>query len=456
VVSAPRLSAPRCDDTPVGGHGFKPGVVSLLLRLVLEAGVSLRGAPRVLAVVSEALGALGLGLEGLEVPDWTTVRLWLLRVGHATLTGPPPPPRSGGWAWLIDHSVQTGRDKCLVILGIPLADLPERGRCLRHEDMDLIALVPERSWTRAEVDQALERAVERTGVVPRAIVDDHAVDLAGGVALFRQRHPDTVEVYDTKHKAACLLRSRLDKDPRWQEFQARVGLARAAVQQTELAFLAPPTPKLKARFMNLGPLLAWARRVPGIVRQPPPSVLRTVTESRLKEKLGWVEGFAAEFTEWSQWQQVVDAAVTLANRQGVARDVPRLLARRIRQLQATSPDAARVPLVPSATRLAAELVRFARAQARQLKPGERLPGSTEVLESCFGKFKHLEKQQSRGGFTQLLLGFGALLAKLTPQAVRAAMQSSRTADVKQWLAQTLGLTVFAQRKLAFCGATEVR
>jgi len=77
-----------------------------------------------------------------------------------------------------------------------------------------------------------------------------------------------------------------------------------------------------------------------------------------------------------------------------------------------------------------------------------------VLESCFGKFKQLEKQQSRGGFTQLVLGFGALLADLTPAAVRDAMQASRTADVKRWAAQTLGVTLFARRKLAFAGATE--
>src|ERR671922_213952 len=95
------------------------------------------------------------------------------------------------------------------------------------------------------------RCVRRTGA-PRVIVNDHGVDLSGGVALFQQRHGQTVEIYDAKHKAACLLKSRLEKDPRWQEFQTRVGQTRCAVQQTELAFLAPPSPKPKARFMNLG------------------------------------------------------------------------------------------------------------------------------------------------------------------------------------------------------------
>ena len=63
--------------------------------------------------------------------------------------------KSDDWAWLVDHSVQIGQEKCLVILGIRLKDLPERGECLQHTDLHLVALVPRKSWTRQEVDEAL-------------------------------------------------------------------------------------------------------------------------------------------------------------------------------------------------------------------------------------------------------------------------------------------------------------
>jgi hypothetical protein len=94
------------------------------VQLVLQAGVSLRGACRVMEVVNEVLGL------ALDVPHWTTGRLWLLRLGHATLTMAKEP--AGDWAWLIDHSVQIGQEKCLVILGIRLVDLPPSGQCLAH------------------------------------------------------------------------------------------------------------------------------------------------------------------------------------------------------------------------------------------------------------------------------------------------------------------------------------
>jgi hypothetical protein len=425
-------------DRPIDSHGFGPESIGLFLRLVLVAGVSLRGASRVLATISEFLG-----LE-LRVPCWTTGRLWLLRMGHAMLTADLV--ESDDWAWLVDHSVQIGQEKCLVIVGIRLIDLPRRGQSLRHEDLELIELMPAKSWTRAEVDRALEEAIRRTGRAPRVIVNDHGVDLAGGVALFQQRHPETVEIYDTKHKAACLLKGRLERDPRWQEFQSGVGQTRCAVQQTELAFLRPPAPKPKARFMNLGPQLAWAKRVLAILRQTPPMVLQSVCARRLRDKLGWIEAFAGDVNEWSQWQQVVDVAVSLVNEQGIYRGVADLLGQQFGQMDA---------LDDSAKDLAMELAQFVRSQECRTRAGERFPGSTEVLESCFGKFKQLEKQQSRGGFTQLLLGFGALLATLTTTTVREALQASRTADIRTWARERLGVTVFAQRKLAFAGATEI-
>src|SRR5437868_3651146 len=104
------------DEPPVNGHGYGPGVIRLFLSLVLNAGVSLRAVPRVLRTMGEVLGL------SLPVPCWTTGRLWLLRLGHAMLMAPRA--RAEDWAWLIDHSVQIGRDKCLVILGIRLIDLP--------------------------------------------------------------------------------------------------------------------------------------------------------------------------------------------------------------------------------------------------------------------------------------------------------------------------------------------
>ena len=233
------------------------GVVLWFVSLVLTCGASLRCAASVLKFFGSVSGQEGI------CPDRSTGRLWLLRIGLAALLRPKV--IAADWVWMIDHSIQIGQCKCLVILGIRLSEFPE-GRPLCHQDMEPIALVPMTHSTKQTVAVCLEEAVARTGV-PRAILDDHGADLHGGVEIFRTRHPETSEMYDLKHKAACLLKARLEGDERWKQYATELGQTKFAVQQTELAFLVPPSQRSKARFMNLGGLVAWGTQDPGVGRR---------------------------------------------------------------------------------------------------------------------------------------------------------------------------------------------
>jgi hypothetical protein len=78
----------------------------------------------------------------------------------------------------------------------------------------------------------------------------------------------------------------------------------------------------------------------------------------------------------------------------------------------------------TAQQLGQDLARFVTEEARRLRRGERLPGSSEVLESCFGKYKTLERQQSKGGFTSLLLALAACVSERTEEVVQEALEGT--------------------------------
>jgi hypothetical protein len=266
------------------------------------------------------------------------------------------------------------------------------------------------------------------------------------VALFQQAHPETVEIYDIKHKAACLLKARLEKDPQWQSFNTWVGRVRCSIQQTELAALVPPGSRPKARFMNLGPQLDWAEKVLAVVDHRPEAILEQTTPERLEEKLGGVRLYREELAQWRQWQELVDEAVEQIGAFGLDRDSTPELHRRLEPWR----------LSEKSRSLAEDLLAFVEEQSSRARPGERLPGSTEVLESCFGKYKALEKGQSQGGFTSLLTAFGSLLATATSRTVKQAMQAVPTRKVGEWCQKHLGKTVFAQRREIFAAATKAQ
>jgi hypothetical protein len=95
--------------------------------------------------------------------------------------------------------------------------------------------------------------------------------------------------------------------------------------------------------------------------------------------------------------------------------------------------------------LAQRLVDFVTASEDQLKEGERLPMSTEILESTFALYKQLERQHSKGGFTSLLAGFGALLKTVTDETIRRAFSTVSVKDVHQWTRANLGTTLTSKR-----------
>ena len=79
----------------------------LFVSLVLSTATSLRGANQVMA--------LSMSMFALPVatPSWSTGRLWLLRLGYDKLTRPQA--QADDWVWIVDHTVQLGPEKCLVI-----------------------------------------------------------------------------------------------------------------------------------------------------------------------------------------------------------------------------------------------------------------------------------------------------------------------------------------------------
>lgn len=369
-------------------------------------------------------------------PDWTTGRLWLLRVGLAKLCYPKE--QASDWVWLIDHSAQIGQEKCLVILGLRLADLPPVGECLRHEHVQLIHLRVLRDPDQDAVHRELETACLQTGA-PRAIVNDYGKDIHGGVQLFQAEHPQTCEIYDIAHKGACLLKHRLEKDNRWAEFTGCVGRTKVAVQQTELAYLLPPHQRSKSRYMNLETLLTWSTKTAALLRRPPQVLLAKTTRERLQQKFGWLSDYRQALIEWSEWHAVVTTAARRIGQGGLRRGSARALARDLKPLATRT----------SSQALVMEVVAFVAEQAAGLDPKERLPASTEVLESCFGELKAIEKDQAKNGFTGLVLSLGAVVGQTTTKVVRWALENCSVNMVREWCRENLGTTVQAQRRIVY-------
>lgn len=400
------------------------------LQFVLKGATSLRAASRL-------LGLLRGHLPGVErVPVANTGQAWLLRVGMYELTRPKE--QAADWVWLVDHTVQIGQVKCLLIVAVRLAAWEAKGRGpLEHRDLTFIALEPMRESKGPQVQAQWERAVAVTGQ-PRAILSDAGTDLKKAWEGFRLAHPAVAELSDIKHKLALFVKAELEADPRWSAFLAQVGRAKAQLQQTELASLTPPGLKEKARFMNVSALARWGERALRYLDTPPAQRRLAVPADRVEGKLGWLRDYRVALRQWQAMMAVVNAALEVIRKDGYHRQAAAAL---------------RARLAPLATetlsqRVAERAVAFVVEQSLAAAGLEHLPGSTECLESLIGKGKRLEGQQSRSGFTKMVLAMAASVAAPTVDYVRTALEEVKHKDVVAWCRDKLGLSVQAQRRQA--------
>jgi len=404
---------------PARGGQFSVTLVRLAVDLVLEAGVSLRGVAAALALVAKRLGL------DIDLPSFSVVRSWVLRLGCFALTCALP---AGAWVWLVDHTVQIGACKLLVVVGCLLSDTPFGERPLRQSDLRLVHLsLMERSAADTVVIE-LERAAERTGA-PRQIVSDNGSDLNGGVKLFQEQHAGVAHTHDMAHQAANELKRRWSKDDRWQSFVARLAQAGAKLRQTREAHLVAPRVRAKARFMNCGPTLRFGPRVLKLLDSGKAS-------ARVDENYAWLREYRDDLANWTSEQAAADAVVRHVRTHGINIDTAATLQTACAELTPT----------PGAREVAATLTAAARAEAAQAREGESLVGSTEVLESTFGKLKRLEGPQADDGFTGLSLALGAMLGDRTEEEARAALDAVPKKAAESRVKQLLGATVQSLRR----------
>lgn len=411
------------DDPPVGAHGYGPRLISLAVNLARLIG--LRATAKVLHLLFEWFGV------EQKIPHWTTIRLWMQRVGIAVLQ--QPLEGAEDWIWMADHSNQIGVEKTLVVLAMRASEIPEPGTTINHQDVHVLTVEPGTRWKREDMKDAYERLQEAYGT-PRALIVDGATELREGAETLQQE--GAIVLRDFKHYAANEFKRLIGNSEPYKQFSAQVGQTRAAIQQTELSHLTPPSAKPKSRFMNLQATLNWATTMLWLLATPSAKVRRFFTTARLEEKLGWLRNFADQVAVWHSCQNVISVSITFINEQGLFRGA----ASQLRQELAAH-------LTDSTTRvLAGRLLRFLKRAEESLGAGERLLLSTEILESSFSLYKHFERQHSKGGFTSLLPAFGALLQPTTPEMIQRAFAQVSVNDVAAWVDKNLGQTLGAKRR----------
>jgi hypothetical protein len=476
------------------GHHYPVPTIQRGIELLTQSHTSLRGTVQTLHLFEGWLTGSGL--------HFTTLRQWSYRLGLYWLT--QPKAYRADWIWVVDQTLETGPQGCLVIVGIESERLVAGHFSPTHDDLQVLDLAVLSHANAEAVAERLQALSEQVGT-PCQIVADHGSDVKKGIELFQQSHPQTIYTYDVSHALANELKRELRDDECWSGLLSQAHQTRQQVQQTELAFLAAPCQRSKARLMASERHVRWAEQVlayhdrgdfslidpsysidwptheallelwgptarPAIaslhgrrfadrdqfrqalvervgetaVAQLEPAVFERASRGRrrFQEKFAGLLAYRQELPLYSALIERVKLTQTVLKHHGLQRESKPTIEQAFQTLSCPHPRVAR---------FSQRILDYLTQEGEKLSAGQTLLASSDCLESLFGKYKTFTEHNPIKEIGKRILLIPVLVTRITAEQVGKAMESVRNRDVDQWAREVCGQSMLAKRLEAFRG-----
>ena len=261
----------RLNPTPVAGHTYPAEVIALAVHTVVHGNGSLRCAAKVAGYLSELMG------WRYTTPSHNTVSNWTKRLGLYALDHLPT-ARVGKYVGIVDESIQIGRERCLLLLGVRLPDHYSHLCPLTMTDVEVLGVEVRSRWTGLEVaDFVRDRLAYHPGIELQYMISDGGTNLAKAL---EQLQVDAVA--DCSHVLMRALKKPLAKHPALMALTTFMGTFRRQNLLSERSALCPPTLRDKDRFLRIFVILDWIRRIDAYWPQLPAAHRATLKYVRIK------------------------------------------------------------------------------------------------------------------------------------------------------------------------------
>ncbi|NEX19640.1 hypothetical protein G3480_04815 [Thiorhodococcus mannitoliphagus] len=354
------------------------------------------------------------------MPHFTSVINWSLRIGLGLLQ--QVAPIDVPWMAIIDHSIDVGTKKALVVLRVPLAALALRGAALRLEDCQCIGLVVAETVNAKTVAQQLKAIFARAGL-PSAITKDSDATLNKGVRLWMDQAQTTVALTeDLGHVMASALKAQFEPTEHYKRFTTLATKAAKALRQTDLAFLVPPKLRSKGRFLSVAKLARWGEKMLEVMAVKG----RAKKGSTLARLRAFITAFATTAVTVSQLMEILKNKGLDPHTEAQCRQLAEHL--------------------PADSRVKQRFCLWLDHHSAIQRHLTDLPliVSSDILESLFGHFKYILERSPQADMNRTTLLLPALCGNPDQATLANALANASHGDLVAW--ETAQIPIPSARK----------
>ena len=426
-------------------HQYSLCQISISVNQIVISGNSFRGVSKNWQIFVDNYEDVERGFKNKKLPSYSVIRTWWSRLGLSELQREKE--KRDDWIWIIDFTVELGTEKCLVILGITKEKIEEKRKelnsCLKHEDVEVLAIKIMEKTQGELVKRILEEQGEKTGI-PQQIISDKGSDLFKGIKLYESENIQLSHSDDITHKMALLMKKELDSDSEYESFRKKCNQTRQRLQQTSISYLMPSNQRSKSRYLNLDELIKWGKKIIEYLRKYEENKKRTTSEkrkidSKILTELSWVREYKQSLYVWSKMLRKTRRIEEKVKKEGLSEEL-------LREYQENNQQWKKGGKVSN---LRKKIEQYLGEEIGKLKENETIIISSDVIESLFGKYKLYSQKGPLKEVRRMILMIPLSTIKITKDVVKKGLLMVKNIDIEKWEQEVFGQSMLSLRKIAF-------
>lgn len=320
----------------------------------------------------------------------------------------------------MDHSIDIGVKKVLVVLRVKISALAERGSAISLQDCECIGVKVHDVTNGEVVALDLEDIFSKSGI-PVAIIKDGGGDLKKGVQLWiKETKQVGIEVIDdVGHVFANALKCQFSGSVMFNKFLDLINHCSKKLRQTKLAFLIPPQIRTKGRYQGILRLANWALKI-----------LDFMDETKENEE------FAKLRNALKGLALVKPIILTFANSVVTASSILKVLKNEGLNEITFKNSLALAEAMSSKSPIKKKIIfwlhRHYEVHQRLGFGSLSLIVSSDIIESLFGKFKHIQDRSSMKDMNRSVLLIPALCGVQNAEGFSKMLLETKHEDIENW------------------------
>lgn len=321
------------------------------------------------------------------------------------------------WILIADESIQFGNKKLLFVIVVPVK-MEDESNCLKYKDITPLLIKVASSWKAEDIAAVIKKSIDIEQV--EYAVSDLGNNLKKAFNILNIKH-----IEDINHKFSWMMQKLFENDETFTNYTKKLSEMRAKLSLSKYARIVPPNQRVMSRYMNLTPLFKWGVNMIKLLENNH----LTDEECKILDFLPQNKTFVFETYEllctMNQIQKVM-------KKNGMSRST---ITNALQLLDTQNND--------NEIKIKSMFMDYVNIMQIRMGKCARIICSSDIIESCFGKYKELVKTNKTVGISDLALCISAMLGNNND--IKKQFEAVSTKQVNEWKNENIGETLFSEK-----------